>query len=60
MTISFYPPLIPKNGNSLQVLGVCRISGHNQDEKSLADQENLYREWLKSHATVPFDLTIIK
>ncbi|MFM9965141.1 MAG: hypothetical protein ACKV2Q_28420 [Planctomycetaceae bacterium] len=38
------PPLTPKNGVELNVFGVCRISGKNQDEKSLDDQENLYEE----------------
>ncbi len=41
------PPLKPRNGVMLRVLVVCRISGMNQDIKSLADQEALLRRYLK-------------
>lgn len=54
------PPLTPKNGVELNVFGVCRISGKNQDEKSLDDQENLYEAWLAGHSSFPFKLTVIK
>jgi site-specific DNA recombinase len=40
------PPLQPRRGNFLRVMGVARISTVNQDEKSLDDQEALYRQWL--------------
>jgi hypothetical protein len=43
---SLHPPLQPRRGNVLRVMGVARISTLSQDEKSLADQEALYRQWL--------------
>ncbi len=54
------PPLTPKNGVCLRVLAVCRISGKNQDEKSLDDQENFYREYLANHTTFPVEITVVK
>jgi DNA invertase Pin-like site-specific DNA recombinase len=53
------PPLHPRRGSILKVLGVARISGDNQDEKSLADQEALYRRWLDEHFGGHYELTMI-
>ena len=53
------PPLRSRPGRKLTVLGVARISGKNQDEKSLADQEALYRGWLKQRTHRPFTLIMI-
>lgn len=53
------PPLDPKNLEYLIVLGIARISTDHQDEKSLADQEALYRSWLEEHVSVPFRLQMI-
>ena len=36
----------PKNGRKFKVIGVGRISTEHQDEKSLADQESYYRQYL--------------
>ena len=36
--IPLTPPLKPRSGGKLIVVGVTRISTHKQDEKSLGDQ----------------------
>src|SRR5690348_2822902 len=43
------PPLTPRNGRTLRVLSVARISTLNQDQQSLADQEALHRRWVTEH-----------
>ena len=43
------PPLLPRNGRTLKVLGVARISTLNQDPQSLADQEAMHRQWVAEH-----------
>jgi DNA invertase Pin-like site-specific DNA recombinase len=48
MFASLSPPLKPKGG-ILRVIGVARISTINQDERSLDDQEQLYRRWLRDN-----------
>ena len=52
----------PKNGHTLKVIGVSRISTDHQDELSLRNQEALCREHLKQ--TLPegtkFELTVIE
>lgn len=53
------PLLVPRNGRNLKVLATCRISGDNQDAKSLADQEALYRRWLKEHTELPYDMEVL-
>jgi len=40
------PPLTPRDGRVIKVLGIARISGENQDELSLDDQAALYRRLL--------------
>ena len=52
----------PKNGHTLKVLGVSRISTDHQDELSLGDQEALYRERLKRMLPdgTKFELKVIK
>src|SRR5262249_27496914 len=56
---SFQPPLTPRNGHTLMVLGIARISTEHQDALSLDDQEALYRQWLAQHTGLPFTLTRI-
>jgi hypothetical protein len=53
------PPLIPKRRGRFRVLGIARISGHNQDELSLEDQESLYRSYLNANLDLPYDLLMI-
>lgn len=43
------PELVARNGRVLRVIVVCRISTEHQDERSLQDQEALYRSWLSKH-----------
>jgi site-specific DNA recombinase len=59
MTRSLYPPIKPRNGRYLRVIGIARISGDNQDEKSLADQKQLLRRWLKDNVGPRFKLLMI-
>jgi DNA invertase Pin-like site-specific DNA recombinase len=53
---SLQPPLTPRHGRTLRVLGIARISTENQDHRSLDDQEALYRGWLDQHAGFPYEL----
>jgi len=54
------PPLVPRNGNTLKVLGIARISGRpGQTELSLTDQEALYRSWLNEQSDVTFTLIMV-
>jgi DNA invertase Pin-like site-specific DNA recombinase len=53
------PPLTPRRGHALKVLGIARISTEHQDVLSLEDQEALYRRWLADHTELPFGLTMI-
>ena len=59
MTLLLSPPLRPRNGRTLEVLGIARISTVHQDELSLTDQEDLYRRWLGQHYDGPFNLRMI-
>jgi DNA invertase Pin-like site-specific DNA recombinase len=59
MGSSLQPPLVARNGQTLKVLGVARISTEHQDRLSLDDQEALYRCWLDQHAGQPYDLHMI-
>jgi site-specific DNA recombinase len=43
------PPLTPRNGVTLRVLAVCRISTEHQDQKALQDQEASYRRYVADH-----------
>jgi DNA invertase Pin-like site-specific DNA recombinase len=56
---SLQPPLTPRNGHTLVTLGIARISTEHQDQRSLLDQEALYRSWLNEHAGGPFQLEMI-
>jgi DNA invertase Pin-like site-specific DNA recombinase len=51
--------LRPRNGQTLEVLGIARISTLNQDERSLGDQEALLREWLLRNYGKSFHLRMI-
>jgi hypothetical protein len=46
---SLQPPLAPRNGRTLMVLGIARISTEQQDKRSLDDQVAKMREYV-SHA----------
>src|SRR4051812_24923786 len=49
MAIHLDPPLSPRHGMTLNVLGICRISTANQDPRSLQDQEALLRRFIAHH-----------
>src|SRR5262245_41938850 len=53
------PPLTPRNGHTVEVLGIARISTDHQDPRSLEDQEALYRRWLDQHVGGPYRLEMI-
>ena len=59
MTANLQPSLLARNGHTLKVLGIARISTVHQDAKSLEDQEQLYRKWLNENAGLPYKLTMI-
>ena len=59
MKITLNPLLVPKRGRKLIVLVICRISKKTQDEKSLADQEALYRGWLQAHTDCEVEIVVI-
>jgi hypothetical protein len=59
MSVRLDPPLQARDGRTLQVLAICRISTLNQDERSLADQEALYRHWLTQHSDLPVKVEVI-
>jgi len=49
MFSSLDPPLRPRRGVTLHVLGICRISTVHQDLHSLDDQEALLRRYIADH-----------
>ena len=53
------PPLVPRHGSTLKVLGIARISTEHQDALSLDDQQALYHQWLVDHADCLFELIVI-
>ncbi|QDU88427.1 Recombinase [Pirellulimonas nuda] len=56
------PPLEARDGHTLRVLAICRISSTDaakQDVRSLDDQENLIRNWVASHWEGPADMKVI-
>jgi site-specific DNA recombinase len=53
------PPLVPRFGQILRVLIVCRISTDNQDVKSLADQEALLRSYIATYFSGPIEVKVI-
>ena len=59
MTNHLDPPLVPRRGRTLHVLGICRISTDHQDPRSLADQEALLRRFVQEHYDGPAQWTII-
>jgi DNA invertase Pin-like site-specific DNA recombinase len=59
MAVNLQPALLARNGDTLKVLGIARISTDHQDAKSLEDQEQLYRKWLNQNTDLPYELTMI-
>ena len=59
MAANLQPSLLARNGHTLKVLGIARISTVHQDAKSLEDQEQLYRKWLNQNTDLPYDLQMI-
>jgi site-specific DNA recombinase len=62
MVTELKPPLTARNGHTLKVFLVCRVSDPGpgkQDIRSLADQEALYRHWLREHTTLPVEIAVV-
>jgi len=59
MTINLQSPIVARNGHTLKVLGIARISTVHQNALSLDDQEQLYRKWLTQNTDLPYELTMI-
>ena len=53
------PELVARNGRVLAVIVVCRISTEHQDERSLQDQEALYRNWLSMNWNGEIEVTVL-
>ena len=54
------PPLIPRNHDVLQTIGIDRISGKNQDPKCLDDQQALLDRWVKDRFDGQVEWTFIR
>jgi site-specific DNA recombinase len=58
--LSLPTPLEARHGANLRGIAVCRVSDPDkQDERSLPDQEALYRHWLDVHTELPYELTVV-
>lgn len=60
MALHLDPPLTPRQGVTLNVLGICRISTVHQDLRSLEDQEALLRRYVADHYDGPATFQMIK
>ena len=56
--IPYYPELKPRTPGPLKVLMQTRISTDKQDEASLADQEQLLRNWVTDRYDGPTDIRV--
>jgi site-specific DNA recombinase len=62
MASSLNPPLTAKNGHTLEVILVARVSNPGpgkQSIESLDDQESMHLEWLELNAGMPFKVTVV-
>jgi hypothetical protein len=56
-----FPPKLPKDGRTLQVLVPVRVSDPTkQDERSLGDQRVKIEKFLKENSSYPFELTVLE
>ena len=53
------PPLLPRNGRIIRVLGIAPFSTAQRNARSLAAQEALYRRWLDEHLDQPYELDMV-
>ena len=60
MAYQLDPPLAPRQGGVLDVLGICRISTLHQDVRSLDDQEALIRRYVSDHYNGPVSFHCLK
>ncbi len=62
MTIKLNPPIVPRNGHTLKVLSVRRVSDPGpgkQDIRSLDDQGALHERWIKDHIDQPYEVKVL-
>ncbi|HEV3386491.1 MAG TPA: recombinase family protein [Gemmata sp.] len=57
---SFILPVRPRNGFTLLVLIIARISGPHQDERSLDDQIALCKKYVRDRYSGPVEFIIIQ
>lgn len=60
--LNLTPPLQPRNGHTLEILLVCRVSDPGpgkQDIRSLDDQEAAHRIWITARTELPFNITVL-
>jgi site-specific DNA recombinase len=56
------PPLVARNGHTLEVLITCRVSSPGpgkQDIRSNDDQEAMHRKWLSEYTNLPYQVTVL-
>lgn len=63
MIVPLNPPLVPRNGHTLEVNLPGRVSaprpGKQNEEQSLGDQQDIQLRWLKQRTDLPFKVTVI-
>ena len=62
MRTALNPPIASRNGHTLKVLSVRRVSSPGpgkQDIRSLDDQGDLHERWLKEHVG-PYDIKVLE
>lgn len=59
MAIALNPPLVARDGITLRVVTVCRISTGQQDERSLDDQLAKLKQFVADHFDGPVEWTAI-
>ena len=62
MSTSLTSPIVPRNGHTIKVLSVRRVSSPGpgkQDIRSLEDQGDLHKRWLKDHVHGTCDIKVI-
>ncbi len=59
MRSTFDPPVAPRDGQTLHILLIARISGENQDAKSLGDQGALIKAFVADRYDGPVNYQVV-
>ena len=62
MTVRLDPPLVPRNGHTLEIILVARVSDPRpgkQDERSLDDQDFGLQNWIAPRVNYPVNNTLV-